>query len=147
MLALLSGWHGSGAGGFDTTIGIIAKALSRSRRMVHNYLQDAIAEGYLTYTRRKDRLGYYIGIRIKLNFAAIRKSFERKFNPETHTKMTQKSAESRDVKLISETNNNLFNTNPSPGQGGDNIMDILARMAAKAGYLPSDPPNMDLSPD
>ena len=71
MLTLISGWAGDG-GKIETTIGIIAKHLSRSRRQVIRYLKDAVEEGYLFYSRTKNRQGLYTGIRIRLNFAAIR---------------------------------------------------------------------------
>jgi len=124
MLSLLSGWNGKGQGGIETTTGTIAKHLNRSSRMVFNYLKDAMEEGYLSYTRRKDRMGYYIGIKIILNFGAIRRSFNKR-------KTEPKTAENRDRNYTSEINYNLLNTK----EPDTKIMDALARFAANAGYL------------
>lgn len=124
MLSLLSGWNGKGQGGIETTTGTIAKHLSRSSRMVFNYLKDAMEQGYLSYTRRKDRMGYYIGIKIILNFGAIRRSFAKR-------KTEQKTAETRDRKYSSEINYNLLNKKEPDSK----IMDALARFAVNAGYL------------
>lgn len=126
MLSLLAGWNGKGQGAIRTTTGILAKQLGRSNRMVFNYLKDAMEEGYLTYTRLKDRMGYYIGIKITLNFGAIRKTYQPK-NPQNEEKM----AETRDRKFTSEIKPNLINNNPIDEQ----IMSTLARFALKAGFL------------
>ena len=97
MLTLLSGWGGQG-GSLETTIGIIAKHLGRCRRQVFRYLQEAHEEGYLFYCRTKDRIGLYTGIRIMLNFAAIR------YTPRKTSKSNLKTAENQDVTYKSETN-------------------------------------------
>ena len=70
MLCLLAGWYGRG-GPLHTTLGVIARHLGRSTRQVQRYLQDAVEEGYLYYTKRADRLGYVIGLKIGLNIAAL----------------------------------------------------------------------------
>lgn len=101
MLTLLSGWAGKG-GSISTTTGAIGRNLSRCRRQVFRYLQDAREEGFLSYTRRKDRMGRYIGIKIWLNFAAIRHDFRKKGN------RVRKAAETIDVTQKSEINNNLL---------------------------------------
>ena len=95
MLTLLSGWAGQG-GPIKTTIGIIAKHIGRSSRMVFNYLKDATEEGYLFYSRTKDRIGRYTGICVRLNFPAIR------YYPKA-TKMP-KGALSLAMKYPTETN-------------------------------------------
>jgi len=71
MLAMLSGWAGHG-GCIETTVGILGRHIGRCRRQVFRYLKDALEEGFLVYSRTKDRVGRYTGIRIWLNFAAIR---------------------------------------------------------------------------
>ncbi|WP_148639184.1 hypothetical protein [Aquimarina longa] len=86
MVLMLLGWAGSEQP-IKTTAGIIAKKLGRSVRQVHRYLQDAIQEGYLYYSRTKDRLGYYTGIKIHLNFGAIR-SYKKQPVPRTNSDMT-----------------------------------------------------------
>ncbi len=73
MILMLLGWAGQEQA-LETTIGIIAKKLGRSRRQVSRYLKDAIEEGYLFYSHTKDRIGYYTGIKIYLNFTAIKPS-------------------------------------------------------------------------
>lgn len=127
MLILLSGWNGSGQGGVETTIGTIAEHLCRSRRMVFHYLKDAMEEGYLSYSRIKNRMGYYIGIKIYLNFDAIRKSFQ----PRSGIKTRPESRRMRDVKQSADTNNNLINTK----RMDEELMSTLARFAYKAGYI------------
>lgn len=127
MLILLSGWDGAGRS-IETTVGAIAEHLCRSRRMVHHYLQDASRLGYLTYSRKKDRIGYYIGIRVFLNFEMIRKSFKKKpFSIQSAVKTQPES----DMKLIADTNKNLFKDTKID----DEIMKTLARIALRAGYL------------
>ena len=71
MLTLLAGWAGKG-GSIETTTGIIGIHLSRNRRTVYRLLKDAEEEGYLYYTRTKDIIGRFTGIKIFLNFGAIR---------------------------------------------------------------------------
>lgn len=71
MLTLLVGWAGHG-GSIKTTLGIIAKHLGKSRRQLFRYLKDAAEEGYLYWTKTKDRIGRYTGICVRLNFGAIR---------------------------------------------------------------------------
>ncbi|MCH9661577.1 MAG: hypothetical protein K0U54_11790 [Bacteroidetes bacterium] len=76
MVLMLLGWAGKEQA-LETTIGIIAKHIGRSRRQVHRYLCDAIEEGYLFYSRTKDHMGYYTGIKIHLNFSALKPSQKR----------------------------------------------------------------------
>lgn len=135
MIILLSGWDGSGKGNLCTNIGTIAKHLKRSRRMVFHYLKEAVAFGYLNYKRTKDRLGYYTGIKIELNFSLIRKKTKNKEDV-SGGKQTQRQA-NQDVKYTSQTNKNIFNNLPED----DKIMQTLARFAARAGYL--DPESED----
>lgn len=90
-LSLLAGWAGHG-GSLQTTIGIIARHLGRSRRQVFRYLRDAAEEGYLFYSKTKDRIGRYTGISIRLNFAAIR-----------HEKQSPRPKPARTVEVTSES--------------------------------------------
>jgi hypothetical protein len=101
MLSLLAGWAGQG-GCIDTTTGVIGKHLSRSRRMVFKYLKDAQEEGLLNYTRRKDRIGRYIGIKIWINFSAI--LFTKLKKPKT----TEKTTEKLEVNYSTDTNSNIY---------------------------------------
>lgn len=96
MILMLMGWSGREQP-IETTIGIIAKKLGRSRRQVFRYLQDAIEEGYLFYSRTKDRIGYYTGIKIHLNFMALK--------PRETRKKQSVRQEIRDVSYESDTNN------------------------------------------
>ena len=122
MLALISGWAGKG-GPIETTTGIIAKHLRRCRRQVFRYLKDAMEEGYLFYSRTKDRIGRYTGIRIILNLSAIR--FSRLRKP---TKRPS-AAENLDVTLKSETNSkSLFIREDNP-----KLYDILERFGQTIG--------------
>ncbi|MEO1263600.1 MAG: hypothetical protein AAFZ15_32610 [Bacteroidota bacterium] len=101
MLTLLSGWAGQGRA-IETTIGTIAKKLERSRRQVFRYLKDALEEGYLSYCRTTDRIGRYTGIKVWLNFAAIRfRRFRHK------TKKAAKPAEILEVTDESEINSKI----------------------------------------
>ena len=127
MLTLLSGWAGKG-GVLETTTGIIAKHLSRCRRQVFRYLKDAMEEGYLSYTRTKDRIGRYTGIRIWLNFPAIRY---------TYRKVQPKAAEKLAMTLTSDTNKkHIYNRDNDP-----ELWDRLAQFASSSGfYLPDKAP-------
>ena len=98
MLILLSGWAGNG-GTITTTQGIIAGKISRCRRQVIRYLKDAMEEGLLIYWRTKDRMGYYTGIKIWLNFGAIR-HIAKGYKKETYAK----TAESRAMTYESQIN-------------------------------------------
>ena len=103
MLILLAGWAGQG-GSIDTTIGIVAKHLRRSRRQVFRYLKDAAEEGYLFYSKTKDRIGRYTGVRIRLNFTAIR------YTKGYKKRKQSKAAENLDVTYMSDTNkNSIYN--------------------------------------
>ena len=97
MLTLISGFCGH-SNTIETTIGVIAKHLGRCRRQVFRYLREAQSEGYLYYSRTKDRMGLYTGIRIMLNVAAIR------YTPRQKPGSTPKTAENQDVTYKSETN-------------------------------------------
>ncbi len=119
MLALLTGWAGQG-GCIETTVGIIGKHLSRCRRQVFRYLKDAVEEGYLSYTKTKDRIGRYTGIKIWLNFAAIRFTTYRK------PKKAVKPAETVGVTLKAETNGKyIYNR-----VGDAEMRDALERLGA-----------------
>lgn len=132
MLALLAGWDGKGQGAIRTTTGILAKQLGRSNRMVFNYLQDAMEEGYLIYSRIKDRMGYYIGIKITLNSMAIRKEYKPK-KPQSEQEM----AEARDRKYSSEIKPNYINKKEIKVMD-EEIYATMARWALKAGFLDDD---------
>lgn len=136
MLTLLSGWAGQG-GAIETTIGSIGKHLSRCRRQIHRYLEDAVEEGYITYTRRKDRIGRYIGIKIYLNFAAIRFT---EFIKSKSDKKSFRAAENIDVTLRADTNTkDILSSNNT--QNDDALWDRLSRLAVTAGYLDPKPPS------
>ena len=124
MLTLLSGWAGRGDA-IKTTIGIIAKHMGRCRRQVFRYLKDAVEEGYLFYSRTKDRIGRYTGVRISLNFPAIRFKTSRK--PQKHSK----AAENLDVTLKSETNGKSLYTN----RKDDEIWKKLISFGETLGYF------------
>ena len=129
MLTLLAGWAGQG-GALETTTGIIGKHISRSRRQVFRYLQDAMEEGYLYYSRTKDRIGRYTGIRIFLNFAAIRHSKTGK-----KPKKYPKAAENLDVTLKSDTKQTyILNKDIEPNKDQE-LWDKLASLATTAGFL------------
>lgn len=130
MLTLLAGWAGQG-GTIETTTGIIAKHIGRCRRQVFRYLKDAVEEGYLFYNRTKDRIGRYTGVRIFLNFPAIRFTTSRK--PKTHGKAAEKLA----MTLKSETNGKLLYNRDID----TDLWDRLERFAASTGMtMPERPP-------
>jgi len=130
MLTLISGWAGQG-GAIETTTGILAKHLGRCRRQVFRYLNDAMEEGYLFYNRTKDRIGRYTGIRVWLNFPAIRFTRFRK------SKTERKAAETLDVTLNTETNGNTYINRCTD----DGLWDTLERFAASSGLtMPDAPP-------
>ncbi len=70
MLALLSGWTGTG-NNLQLTQSTIARHLGRSVRQVYRYLKDAARLGYLSYNYRKHR-GMITGIRIFLSLELLR---------------------------------------------------------------------------
>lgn len=125
MLALLSGWAGQG-GHVDTTVGVIGKHIGRCRRQVFRYLRDAAEEGLLTYSRTKDRVGRYTGIRVWLNFGAIRYDSSRK-------KTGGKAAASLAVTSKSETNGKHIYNGVKDGE----ISAALERMALSFGLEPT----------
>ena len=124
MLTLISGWAGNG-GTIETTIGIIGKHIRRCRRQVFRYLKDAVEEGYLSYSRTKDRVGRYTGIKIWLNFSAIRYSGSRK------SKTEPKCAETLDVTLRAETNSKSIITT----QKDDEVWKRLLHFGKTLGYF------------
>ncbi|MEM8527822.1 MAG: hypothetical protein AAGG68_24485 [Bacteroidota bacterium] len=133
MLTLIAGWAGQGAS-IETTTGIIAKHLSRSRRQVFRYLKDAMEEGYLSYSKTKGRSGLYTGIKIWLNFGAIR--FTR-FQKKNKTPKTPKSTESRtnsDVPLMSDTNTKQIYNNKKI-QEDEKLMKRLLSFGETLGYF------------
>ena len=123
MLTLLSGWAGNG-GAIETTTGIIAKHLGRCRRQVFRYLKDAVEEGYLYYNRTKDRMGRYTGIRVWLNFPAIR------FNTSRKSKNQSKPAEKLAMTLKSETNGKLLYNKEVDAD----LWERLERFASSSGF-------------
>ena len=128
MLTLLSGWSGQGSP-LETTIGIIAKALGRCRRQVSRYLQEAQSEGYIYYSRTKDRMGLYTGIRIMLNVAAIR------YTPRQKPGSTPKTAENQDVTYKSETNKKYILTK----KDDSDLWEKLERLATLTGAKMPEP--------
>ena len=123
MLTLLSGWAGQG-GSIETTTGTIGKHLNRCRRQVFRYLKDAEEEGYLFYSRTKDRIGRYTGIRIWLNFPAIRYTHRKR------DKECRKNAESLDVTYRSDTNSKyIYNKKRDP-----ELCHRLEQMASTYGF-------------
>ena len=136
MLTLIAGWAGQG-GSIETTTGILAKHLSRSTRQVFRYLKDAVEEGYLTYSKTKGRLGLYTGIKIWLNFAAIRFTrFQKKGK-----KVSQTSVNS-DMTLESDTNTKYLLSNDFCAKGGgeairqdDEIFERLLSFGETLGYF------------
>lgn len=123
MLTLISGWAGNG-GTIETTTGIIARHIGRCRRQVFRYLKDAVEEGYLSYSRTKDRAGRYTGIRLWLNFSAIRFSRFKK------TKTERKTAEPLAMTLKSETNRNHINNK----EMDEDLIRTLLRFGETLGY-------------
>lgn len=121
MVLMLLGWAGQEQA-IETTIGIIAKKIGRSRRQVSRYLQDAIEEGYLFYSRTKNRMGYYTGIKVHLNFLAIK--------PRKPAANTTKNRRNQDVTLESDTNNKHIykrKNTPSEQRFSDKMEDVLRR--------------------
>ena len=121
MLLMLLGWAGQEQA-IETTIGIIAKKIGRSRRQVFRYLQDAIEEGYLFYSRTKNRMGYYTGIKIHLNFLAIK--------PRKPAIKSTKNRRNKDVTLESDTNNKHIykrGNTPSEQRFLDKMDNVLRR--------------------
>ena len=132
LLTLLSGWSGSGEP-ITTTTGILGKHITRSRRTVFSLLKDAVEEGYLTYVRTKCRLGKYTGIKIYLNFAAIR------FTGFSKKKETAEISRSSRGKFSADTNTKqLLSKNNT--QDNTQLWDRLAKLAHTAGYLTPKPP-------
>lgn len=75
MLAMLAGWAGRNTI-ITTTTGAIGRNLGRSERQAHRYLKDAARLGYLTTCKTKDRMGYITGLKVFLNFGAVRHYYE-----------------------------------------------------------------------
>lgn len=123
MLALLAGWAGQQTT-IKTTMASIGKQISRSRRQVFRYLQDAVEEGLVLYSKTQNRMGYITGIKIWLNFGAIRHTYDRY--------LSRKRAEYRknqDVTHKANINpNSIFNI-----QTDEEMTSVLARFAQKTG--------------
>ena len=120
MVLMLMGWAGQEQA-LETTIGIIANKLGRCRRQVQRYLRDAIEEGILFYSRTKDRMGYYTGIKVHLNFLALKPCFNR-----------PKPQQPRDVTLESDTNSKHIYTEVEQAYM-DKIEDIIKRNNLSSG--------------
>lgn len=121
MILMLMGWAGKEQA-LETTIGIIAKHIGRSARQVHRYLQDAIEEGYLYYSRTKDRMGYYTGIKVHLNFSALKPRFVQKKSPEMRR--------NKDMTPMADTNSKYIykrNNTPKEQQFLEDLGNILER--------------------
>lgn len=127
MILMLMGWSGKEQA-LETTIGIIAKHIGRSARQVHRYLQDAIEEGYLYYSRTKDRMGYYTGIKIHLNFSALKPVRTRKTYPQMRR--------NKDMTSMSDTNSKYIykrdNTEPE-----SRYLNKLERILERNGLSPT----------
>ena len=122
MLTLLAGWAGQG-GSIETTVGIIGKHLQRSRRQVFRYLKDALEEGYLTYSKTKCRMGLYTGIKLWLNFGAIRHKNKRK--------KVQKTTEKLEVTYQTDTNDKSINNTKED----DELWSRLLEFGSSLGYI------------
>lgn len=101
MLCLIAGWGGRGDP-IDTTLGIIGRHLQRSPRQVQRYLKDAAEEGYLAWSKVTNRLGYVIGLRIRLNGAAIfapnkARSADAKTHPRRRTPATTQMSDTKTI--------------------------------------------------
>lgn len=124
MVLMLMGWSGQEQP-LETTVGIIAKKLGRSVRQVHRYLQDAVEEGILFYSRTKNRWGYYTGIKIHLNFFALKP-------------IKPKKRRKQDMTDKADTNGNYIYIRENTPQEAD-FMDKLRIIAARS--------DIDIAPD
>ena len=70
LLCLLAGWQGAGRP-IETTLGALARQLQRSERQIQRYIKDAAEEGYLFCSKVANRLGYIVGLRLRINPAAV----------------------------------------------------------------------------
>lgn len=70
LLCLLAGWQGAGRP-IETTLGALARQLQRSERQIQRYIKDAAEEGYLVCSKVANRLGYIVGLRLRINPAAV----------------------------------------------------------------------------
>lgn len=125
MLCLLAGWSGTGRP-LDTTLAAIARHLGRSVRQVQRYIQDAVEEGYLYYSKRADRLGYVIGLRIGLNVAAIFAS-KRAKRGQTEARSARKAAEIQATTLTADTNEKIIFNKGTIGAYERKMMALLDR--------------------
>ncbi|MEL6929886.1 MAG: hypothetical protein AAFO95_14770 [Cyanobacteria bacterium J06600_6] len=133
MLTLISGWAGDGRP-IETTIGIVAKHLGKSRRQVFRYLKDAVEEGYLFYSRTKNRKGMYTGVKLRLNLSAIRY-----FPGRTNSQNAPESSRIQDVTPRADTNSKyLLNTNED-----DELWTKLIQFGGKLGYFEKDSDQTD----
>lgn len=129
MLSILLGLNGAG-GVLKITTGTIGKMMNRTRRTIYSYIQEAVEEGYLTYSKLKSRIGYYIGLKIYLNRMALMKSKNKPSNEEKPLTLP-KTAESSDVQFSSEINRNINNTIKDDKE----LMEKLTSFALEIGYI------------
>ncbi|MEL7118747.1 MAG: hypothetical protein AAFO07_04880 [Bacteroidota bacterium] len=131
MLTLLAGWAGQGTA-IETTTGIIGKHLSRCRRQVFRYLQDAVEEGYLGYSKTKDRIGRITGIKIWLNFGAIKFRTQKQAANQGQSMETRpKAVKNLAVTQKAETNcKHLYNIKED-----EELWSKLAKLATTMGYI------------
>ncbi|WP_367389097.1 hypothetical protein [Lewinella sp. LCG006] len=128
MLTLISGWAGDGRP-IETTIGIIAKHLGKSRRQVFRYLKDAVEEGYLFYSRTKNRKGMYTGVKLRLNLSAIRYTSKK----QSEVKTTKNGGIS-DVTPMTDTNDKYI----LKTKEDDELWTKLLQFGGKLGYFEKD---------
>lgn len=131
-LLLLTGWAGQETT-ISTTMCTIGRHLGRSRRQVFRYLKDLMEEGYLLYSKKKDRLGYITGIKIWVNFGAVRHKYRNHINRKKEEFSQHKRAKTernQDVTYTSQINPKYFLNTPR-----DEILDHkLTRLAQAMGY-------------
>ena len=125
MIALLSGLCGQGLS-ITTTMNTLGAQMNRTRRMIWNYVQEAVRFGYISYSRTKNRMGYYTGIKIFMNHHLSR----HEYSTWKHKNQAEKRR-NHDVKYNAQINPKYIYTKDSD----DKVMAALARFASKAGYL------------
>ena len=96
LLCLLAGWAGKGQP-IETSLSVLARHLQRSPRQIQRYIKDAVEEGYLSASRIANRLGYIIGLRLRLNRAAIYAPSKAKAEPQVGGGRAQPRASGRGV--------------------------------------------------
>lgn len=129
MLSILLGLGGNECV-IKITTGTLGSMMNRSRRTIYSYIQEGVSEGYLTYSKLKSKIGYYIGLKIYLNYKAIRKSKPIKKEVKQPTTLP-KTAETSDVQFSSEINRNININN----QKDKELMATLTRFALEIGYI------------